>query len=239
MQIYVQSCGVYPNHDYTWLRDDNKQIKPTLLHCVDRLRQKNAPAVIISRMGEELLLLVFGLKSSKRYDFQGREIFNSLVWIAKAAEEPFLRMLAACALRREHDFLKVIDQSIIDYDDELGFKVLWTKIQELSYKKKADEKLPDPTRRIGKNYQELRRKLAEELYQYKLPNEEGAIVVVTGIVDSETLKKAGVWRSLSRLVEQESWEEFTKEKEVFIGKPLEILRLIYTYLMYCFERFAN
>ncbi|MFB2834411.1 hypothetical protein [Floridanema evergladense] len=237
MQIYVQSCGVYPNHDYTWVRDDNKQIKPSLLYSIDRLRQKNAPSIIISRTGGELILLVFGLRTSQRYDFQGREIFNSLVWIAQVAEEAFVRKLAACALRREQDFLKIIDRSIVDDDnDELGFKVLWTQIKELSFARKAEEKLPDSTRKIGKNTQEMRKKLAEELDQCKLPEQEGAIVVVTGIVESETLKKAGVWRSLSRLVEHEAWEEFTKQKEDFIGKPLEILRLIYTYLVYCFER---
>ncbi|MFB2937641.1 hypothetical protein ACE1B6_20525 [Aerosakkonemataceae cyanobacterium BLCC-F154] len=236
MEIYVQSCGVYPNHDYTWLRNDNKLIKPPVLHSVDRLRQKNAPAVILSRTGEELRLLVFALKSKQRCDFQGREIFNSLVWIAKTAEEPFLRMLAASALRKEDEFLEVIDRSIIDYDNELGFKVLWTQIQELSLTRKAGEQLPDQTKKIGKNSPVLTHKLAEELDKHKLPNQEGAIVVVTGIVDSLTLKQAGVWRSLSSLVEQETWEEFKKEKDLFIGKPLEILRLIYTYLMYCLER---
>ncbi|MGA9380349.1 MAG: hypothetical protein WBV73_16415 [Phormidium sp.] len=236
MQIYVQSCGVYPNHDYTWLRNDNELIKPLVLHSIDRLRQKNAPAIILSKTGEELLLLIFGLKSSQRCDFQGREIFNSLVWIAKTAEEPFLRMLAACALRKDDDFLEVIDKSIIDCDNELGFKVLWTQIQELSHKRKAGEQLPDTRKKIGKNSQELSYKLAEELDQFKLPDQQGAIVVVTGIVDSVTLKQAGVWRSLSCLVEQENWEEFTQEKDLFIGKPLEILRLIYTYLLYCLEK---
>ena len=237
MQIYVQSCGVYPNHDYTWLRDDNTLINPPLLHSLDRLRQKNAPSIIISRTGEELLLLIFGLETSQRYDFLGRQIFNSLVWRATSTEEPFLRKLAASALRKDDDFLEVIDQSVIDDDDEPGFKVLWTQIQEISYKRKADELLPDRTRKIGKNSKALRSNLAEELDRYRLPDQQGAIVVVTGIVDEVTLKQAGVWRSLSRLVEQEDWEEFTvEEKEVFIGKPLELLRLIYTYLMYCIEK---
>ncbi|MFB2923679.1 hypothetical protein [Aerosakkonema funiforme] len=227
MQIYVQSCGASPNHDYIWLRDDNQQIKPPLLHCVDGLRQKNYPSIVIAKYGEELILLIFGLTTRRGVDFQGREIFNSVVWIGKTADEAFLRMLAACALRKDRGFLDVIDRAVIPCDERPGFKVAWQQIKALNNRVKVGDRLPDKTRKIGKNSQKLRYELAEELSLSRLPDRQGAIVVVTGIVEGETLKKAGVWRSLSRLVDVENWHKVTEDKDLLINLSSAIMQFIY------------
>jgi hypothetical protein len=70
-------------------------------------------------------------------------------------------------------------------------------------------KPPNLTKKIGKNSPNLRNQLAEELKQYQLPTEAGTLVIVTGIKKRETLENAGIWRSLSTLVETDDWEEIS------------------------------
>lgn len=92
---------------------------------------------------------------------------------------------------------------------------------------------PDPIKKIGRNSPKLRNKLAEELQRCHLPTEQGPLVVVTGIKKRETLENAGVWRSLSTLVDTDDWEEIPdtniwKDYQNILVWPMFLITIIQT-----------
>lgn len=232
MQIYVNSRGESQDEDYCWLKiTQDRQpseipfflAKPIQTEAGDQVRisdliQSEAPSVVLARKNGNLILLVTGLDSSERRDFVGRKIRNSVAWLGGNSDEPYLRGLAAKALR-EKDWLKDKVDKAVTFGGEYGFQVAFEEISELSEGKVGNNfvdsqdkvgKNSQTLRKVGKNSQVLREKLALELEQYELPKEDGPLVVVTGIQEESALKNAGVWRGLSSLVQSEQWIAYKK-----------------------------
>jgi hypothetical protein len=226
MEIYVQSRGIAQEHGYCWLWF-NKYPEiveaPGLVKQAKDLIESEAFSVVLARNSDKLLLLVTGLKANKRKDYQGRPIRNSVAWIGQDSEENecTLRTIAARALLGSLE--KVID-SAVEPGGEKGFQVSFEKIQNLSEDAtdRAKRQLLDLDKekpKIGRTSRELKKELASDLKKYRLPKHKlehqsvdqqfVPLVVVTGIQDEETLKKAGVWRGLSSLVNSnsQSWED--------------------------------
>lgn len=226
MEIYVQSCGIAQEHGYCWLDENHNIVEAhSLVKKAKDLIESEAPSVVLARNSGELLLLVTGLKASQRKDYRGRPIRNSLAWIGqdtdKHTDEPTLRSIAACALL---GFLEKDIDGAVKSGGEKGFEVSFEKIETLTKAttNPAKSELLDSDKekqKIGRTSDKLKRELASDLEKYRLPRQEPEhksdnqqfvpLVVVTGIQDEETLKKAGVWRGLSSLVDSnsENWED--------------------------------
>ncbi len=235
MKIYVQSCEIAQEHGYCWL-DENQKIveEPDLIKQVRDLIESEAPSVVLAQNSKELLLLVTGLKASQRTDYRGRTIRNSVAWIdtkdTKDNEHIFknehtLRSLAARALRDE---LGENIDSAVDSRGETGFEVSFKNIPNLTEKvEPKNQHLPSKKQQIEQVSEKNKIKLALELENHCLPKpllkiklddkQVVPLVVVTGVQDKETLKKAKVWREMSSLVIKDK----EGEQQLNYGNPVK------------------
>lgn len=222
MDIYILSRGFEQNYDYLrWLEIINEKQKwvdgvPNIFQQeATDLIQSEAPSVVLARRGDKLLLLLTAIEPEGRTDFARRQIRISVAWLSEDSKDNqgVLRMLAARALEEEErkSLTEEISQAVTLGGEE-GFQAKFEDMLRLADQDKAKELLqdepPDTAKKIAKTSSDMKRKLAEELKQYCLPKEEGALVVVTGIKNEETLKKAGVWRGLSTSVQAQDWEVY-------------------------------
>ena len=103
MEVYIQSCGVTVDQDYSWQKmndDGSGQIEtPTSIAWIDRFIQKDAPSIFIGRKAERLILFISNLESIDRFDYMGRKARNSLLWIANGS----VGYLRCCRGRRWTD----------------------------------------------------------------------------------------------------------------------------------------
>ena len=235
MNIYVQSCGVEQDRDYSWLQifaeSTPKRQTPPLSEKVVTLIHNESPSVVLERLeNEQLLLLIAGIEPEGKLDILDRQIRVSVAWVGESADESFLRRLAVSALQEET--WKSLTEAIaraITYDDIIeehphqtsvrdnGFYASFEGLQNLELineSEKFSSEEPDLTKKIGRNSLEMRTMLADELYKCQLPFGEYPLVVVTGIKKRATLEDAGVWRSLSRLVEADNWEEIPPPESI-------------------------
>lgn len=222
--IYVQSRGI--SQDYCWLTENIQHRVPSPIpQQITDLIQTEALSVVIARLNNQLLLLVTGLEASDRTDFQNRKIRNSVAWLGEDSDkdERTLRALAVSALRGSlknslKDSLKEEIDRAVKSGSEEGFQVSFKDIRELTSRAEAGDQPLKPgmeKKQIGRTSDELKDQLANELEKYRLPRSESEaqsivpLVVVTGIQAREALEKAGVWRSLSSLIDSNSngWEE--------------------------------
>jgi hypothetical protein len=211
MEIYVQSRGYSPNVEYCWQPE-----VPPHLNKISGLIQSESPSVVVGRFDKELILLVTGLQSFER-DFRDRPIRHSIAWICSdnKHDERKIREIAVQALQ---GLLRDRVNQCIEVGGESGFKLVDRKLQEMTDSFKGEEieerdlKDLEKSRKIGKNSQELRDDLKNELQKYSLPKEYEIIVVSTGIKSEESLKKAGIWRSLSSLVKSDEWRDLSSSE---------------------------
>lgn len=219
MDIYIQSRGFEQDCDYRWLQVDEEgltqpQLPPIGLD-VSNLIDSETPSVVLERLPDErLLLLMTGLEPAGRVDFLDRPIRIAVAWVGCSADEPVFRHLAVRALTEaEHNSLTEQINQAIPLGGEYGFEVILPSLQRLvsqdGAKAFTSSHPPTLTPKIGRNSPQLRHQLAQELQTCHLPTQTGLLIVVTGIKKRESLEKAGVWRSLSMLVEGEDWEENT------------------------------
>lgn len=219
MKIYVQSRGI--SQDYCWLTENSQhRVSSPIPQEITDLIQTEALSVVIARFNNQLLLLVTGLEASDRTDFQNRKIRNSVAWLGEDSDkdERTLRALAASALKGS--LKEEIDRAVKSGGEE-GFQVSFKDIRELTSRTSRAEARDQPLKpgmekkQIGRTSEDLKHQLANELEEYRLPRSESEtqpivpLVVVTGIQAREALEKAGVWRSLSSLIDSNSkgWEE--------------------------------
>jgi hypothetical protein len=219
--IYVQSRGIAQERGYCWVDDKNIVEAHSLVKEAKDLIESEAFSVVLARNSNKLLLLVTGLEASERKDYRGRTIRNSVAWVGQDTDEPTLRAIAARALL---GFLEKDIDGAVKSGSEKGFEVSFEKIKTLTEAttNPAKSELLDSDKekqKIGRTSDKLKRELASDLEKYRLPRQEPEhksnnqqfvpLVVVTGIQDEETLKKAGVWRGLSSLVDSnsQSWED--------------------------------
>ncbi len=212
MKVYVQSCGYSPDDDYCWQSEIPEIIKR---NQVNQLIQSEFPSIVLARYPDHLLLLLTGLEAKERKDFRGRKIRNSVAFVCKKSErnEQILRSMTVMALRGS---LKDKIDAAIKSGGEHGFEFSPEDLIRLS--SIEVESLPvnsDSNSKIGKNSEDLRAELADELEQYCLPQETDfnnpALVVVTGIKSESAFKEAGVWRGLSNLIQNEDWKDLDEQ----------------------------
>lgn len=219
MNIYIQSRGVAPDDDYCWQPEVPLIIKK---NRINELIQSESPSVILARFEEKLILLITSLEASERKDFQGRTIRNSVAWIGEdtAANEQKLRAIASGALRDElRENLRAEIDRAVTFDSDRGFKINLEALSSLTVEEVVNVyNFPaNLDKKLGKNSKQQRDELAYELEQHNLPNENAALLVVTGIKSESTLVQAGVWRGLSNLVQAGGWKDpykksYTDEK---------------------------
>ncbi|MBW4643961.1 MAG: hypothetical protein KME23_13390 [Goleter apudmare HA4340-LM2] len=216
MEIYVRSRGFSQEDGYFWLPETPEIIRE---NQVNELIQSEVFSLVIGRYSNKFLLLITGLEASERKDFRDRTIRNSVAWVGEDSpeNEQKIRAIAAAALQDElrENLRAEIDESVV-FDEEHGFK-LGADISKLSVEEVItihDSPPAKEERRIGKDSQILREKLAYELETRCLPKGDSfdnlPLVVVTGIQSEDTLIQAGVWRGLSTSVKSEVWQEYKK-----------------------------
>lgn len=222
MDIYIQSAGTSPDFDYSW----QPQVPP-LLSRVSGLIQSESPSLVLAKFGNQFFLLITGLESLTKKDFAGRVIRHSIAWITEANDdgEGLTRAIASQYLQGE---LSVGDiDRLIELGGENGFYFDSSKLEDLSISISNSLTLENSidiiadTAQIGKNSQDLRDALAEDLRRFRLPHNYELLVVVTGIKSEDSLTQARIWRSLSNLVESVNWKTVSnKKKQGLLPKKL-------------------
>ena len=215
MEIYVKSRGKNQDQDYCWIHITDKgqqKQSPYIPEQVIDLIESDDFSVVIARFSGKLLLLITGLKSS-RTDFQRRIIRNSIAWLGQGSDEPLFRQIAANALRGL--LAKSIDSIVkISPSNKECFQALWEEFRQLTGKNEVGNLPPDSNISIEENSELLRKQLADEIEKYQLPQQEGPLVVVTGIKARETLEKAGVWRGLSNFIRTEDRDKISQQRPI-------------------------
>ena len=212
MKIYVQSAGFSQERDYSWqeiTKNKQKPIEePDWVQENKDLLQTETHSIFLGRESNNLILLVTGMKASKRKDYRGRTIRNSIALIAQDNEENEQKIRGIAVLALEGKLENEIDSAIKE-GGEYEFAVSYQTIEN-TIKASLQTKNSTGTKQvmIGKNSEDNRKIIADELKEYRLPQKSSAyaseaLVVVTGIKKEDDLKKAGVWRGLSNLVEKE------------------------------------
>ncbi|NEN97531.1 MAG: hypothetical protein F6K50_18975 [Moorea sp. SIO3I7] len=212
MKLYVQSAGLSQDQDYFWqeiTKHEQKPIdEPDLVKKYKLLLETQAYSIFIGRESGNLILLVTGMKASKRKDYRGRTIRNSIALIAQDNEQNEQQIRGIAVLALEGKLQNDIDSAIKE-GGEYGFEVSYEQIEH-AIKASLQTKNSTGTKHlmIGKNSDDNRKIIADELKEYRLPQKSNAsdseaLVVVTGIKKQDDIKKAGVWRGLSNLGDNE------------------------------------
>jgi|JFJP01.1.fsa_nt_gi hypothetical protein len=213
MEIYIQSAGTSPDFDYSW----QPQVPP-LLNRVSDLIQSESPSLVLAKFNNQFFLLITGLESPTKKDFAGRVIRHSIAWITEANDENerLTRAIASQYLQGEFS-IGDIDR-LIELGGKNGFYFDSSKFENLSISISNSLTLENSidvmadTAQIGKNSQNLRNSLAEDLRRFCLPPNYELLVVVTGIKSEDSLTQAQIWRSLSNLVKSDDWKTVSGKK---------------------------
>ncbi len=220
MQIYIESRGLSQDDDYRWLKVTkdsqtrvDKEDLPTIIQEANQLIDSESASIVLSRKNNSLLFLLTSIEPVDRVDFAHRQIRISVAWLMPDSldNQRILRMLAATALdTEERQYLTTeISQAVI-LGGELGFQVNFEYIQKLTNisaaKNLLQDKLPNTTKKIAEISPKRQQELASELKEHCLPNQQGLIVVVTGIKKEQALIDANIWRGLSSLVVSPDWQ---------------------------------
>ena len=204
MQIYVQSCGFDQDHGYNWVDEKQKIVyNPEIIQKFKHLLQTEKESLLLVRDQGKLLLLVTGIVSANRVDYQQRPIRVSVAWICGDSEENTLRHLAIKTLNsfiKTDSFTQKIAEAV-ESGGENGFYIKSfeifnpnPKIETISF---GDLTL-DLEKGLQKNEPENIQELVKELDHRKLPKEDIPLIVITGIQDQEEFDNAGVWRGLAK-----------------------------------------
>lgn len=210
MELYLQSCGSWPEHDYNWVKvsqHGQSRMVPVVLraHQLLTLIQGDAFALVLGRYDAQLVLFVNALATNKKMDFLGRRVRHALVCVGTEEDEKTLRGIAVAALRGTLPDL--IDNAVaFDRDSEVGFRVDPSLVRDLRQQRARGDAVSSTQHRIGKNVAALRKELMADLNVHQLPGRDGTLVVVTRNKVPETLMDARVWRGLSSLVDQDADE---------------------------------
>ena len=144
MDVYVQSAGREPEHDYCWLSVCKKgrffRKYPPHICEINRLIQSEASSVLLNRYDEDLVLVVTGLRAKERKDYCGRTVRNSVLWAGSVNEEKAFRHLAAKILLDLKDgkgeIIDIIDNAI-DFSE--NFNINEENMEELKAGELSEE----------------------------------------------------------------------------------------------------
>ncbi len=225
MEVYVQSCGSAVDQDYSWqkIADGNRSEKvesPSTIKGVNQFIQKDAPSIFIGRNASQLIFFISNLESTKRFDHVRRKIRNSILCITNSPDEELLiRGVAARALADIDLFATEIDQAVSFSSHENGFAVDYQAFQQLLAQNLVNVGNMSALTgcKIGKNSSKLRLDLADEILQHKLPKRGEVLVVVTQYQDPKLFKKVKVWRGLSSLFPEDTWQDNSPNIYIYSG----------------------
>lgn len=230
MRIYVKSRGV--SQDYCWL-DAEKGIEIDKPPELPKFKvDMDDFSLILQRQGNKLALLVTGLRSSKRVDYQNRKIRNSVLWVAD--DESCLRGLVIQGLGEGENPLgsqlaTQLDEMISSATTEPGFQVDFAKIKNLAMAIQAKlpdlepSNLPNPQGKIG-HLSTLKASLKNELMQSSFPEGDGLfLVIVSPTLSQSNLENDNIWRGLSNQINSgDKWmylaDLHLKKKQKSLGK---------------------
>lgn len=212
MEIFVQSCGISVDYGYNWV-DKNKVIveKPNIANNFIDLLQEYF-SVLIARENQKLLLVVTGIESARRRDYQNRTIFISVAWIVEDNHvyEAKIRNLASKILlpvtgeidpkQSIEDCVKAGEENGFDVDFKSLENLLEKEPEDSSTSKSLDEK--DKEEVLDQKSNDTIKKLAQDLKEQFLPEGNRPLVVVTGIQSKADFREAKVWRGLAKFVDE-------------------------------------
>jgi hypothetical protein len=205
VDVYVKTAGKRRDLEYEWYRilhEGRVTEAPPMLRDlrIESLVQDQSFTVVLARAYSRLMLLV-GWMRSGRFDFNGRPIRNFVAWIGGPHDEAALRAVAALALRGGLD--ASIDKAVTEVEGD-DFRVSLEMLKAIPSSElaaRAAHAPPDSESQWGPNTDALKSDLADQLERARLPERDGPLVVVTGIVSPERLSEAGVWRALASTIE--------------------------------------
>ena len=220
MQVYIESRGFSQDDDYRWLKVTeesqtrvDQEYLPTIIQEANKLIDSESASVVLSRKNNSLLFFLTSIEPVDRVDFAHRQIRISVACLMPDSldNQRILRMLAATALdTEERQHLTTEISQAVSLGGELGFQVNFEHIQKLTNisaaKNLLQDKLPNTTKKIAELSPQRQQELASELKEHCLPNQQGLIVVVTGIKKEQVFIDANVWRGLSSLVVYSDWQ---------------------------------
>ena len=214
LDVYVQSRGRGPKHDYDWVKVTSagqEPSKPPMLEekKISTIIDPDVFSLVLARYNRKLLLLIYGVDAKKQIvDYQRRAVYHSIFCIGGQSDEDevLLRGLLVKLLRDPDEMADLVN-SHVDFDskEECGFKVKPALIEELlKFPASKSDLGPQKKQEVKgqENSEALWKDVAEELDAYQLPKREGLLVVVTKIKDAQTLREVGVWRGVSELDSQ-------------------------------------
>lgn len=211
MKTYVRSRGFSQEQDYLWhevSQGEGYPGDPALIAQMglNSLIQSEVFSLVLARSSGRMILLITGLETTDRCDFHGTPVRNSLAWTGPAGIEPYLRCVAADALRDPTGFEQRID-AVVRFDATRAFVADYEVVSMPSRLTRVGGGESSWTPRVGPNRDALRQELADELMHYRLPKEHRVAVVVTGIKPAQKLQEAGVWCGLTDSVDAAGWLE--------------------------------
>lgn len=208
--VYIQSRGVGPERDYTWVQifsDNEGQVlqEPSVLKDFGILDMIEGESLVIGRYNEQLVLLITELATKERADFQNRRIRNSLLCMAEETQENenILRGVAGKFLTEKFLLERVLDECVqSDSQNEAGFSVSEELVEKLfTFRSEGDKTGTNwNNKTISENTETTREELADELLNYQLPTARGPLIVVTQNKASTIFEERKVWRSLCNIV---------------------------------------
>ncbi|WP_036484406.1 hypothetical protein [Myxosarcina sp. GI1] len=219
MLIYVQSRGISQENGYCWLDVQKNKIsvkKPKLSVKfsnginlkLDDLIDTQKFSIVLVNSQKNYYLYITGLKARKeRADFMGRQVLNSLLWIAKITDknEQKIRSIVIKALRGS---LRDEIDKIINPGGEYEFQIDYEKLIQLpDLNILKTNQVTENKWKINNNSVDSQKDLADELTNKALPNKEGLSILLTSIKSAFALKELDVWRALSNRVESEESEK--------------------------------
>lgn len=204
MKIYINSRGYRQAEDYNWHEIDNQGergiSKPAIIEQFSDLISSEDFSVLLAFSAQQLLLVITALQPPTfRVDFtKTRIIRNSIALVGDYSDERTFRSIAVSALRGE---LHQILEDMIEFGGSEGFRVKVNNPNELLNQLTSGitvgNSIPDQERIIQRLSPENQYKLAEELRNNRLPQEQVALVVVSPLVSNTDLENADVWRGLT------------------------------------------
>lgn len=230
MDVYVKTAGKRVDLEYDWYRilpEGRVTEAPPLLRelRIESLVQDQSFTVVLAR-GRSRLMLLVGWMRSGRSDFAGRNIHNFAAWVGGPQDEAALRATAALALHGGLD--APVDQAVTEVEGE-DFRVSLERLEAIPAPElaaRAAHALPDSRLLWGANTDALKNDLADQLERTRLPERDGPLVVVTGIVSPERLAEAGVWRALASTIEMKHFAPFQKKKRRVHSRRYSLRSLI-------------
>jgi hypothetical protein len=212
IDFYVRSAGANEEQDYAWVKvpqqPEEAQMpkKPPFLsdEKVDKLIYRECFSLLLGRFGERIVLQVTGILATTRCDSRNRVIRNSIGCIGELDDELVLRGIAVAAL--EGKALEDLVDKAVDFDESVaeGFSVSSTLPDSLRRQEGLVEQGSEQgkiiPKGVGKNCDELKKYIADELKKGRLPQGDGPHIVVTSHVPEEVFRDEKVYLGLSSLI---------------------------------------